>query len=425
MFFIVCAIAQTIKNILYYKGKIIMALIAWINRIPRELKLFALASLAMGLAYSVYDSTFNNFLNASFNMSGGERSFLEMPRELPGILVVATSALFWFLCSRRLGALSLALGALGTLLIGFGSSTYAIMVVWLFIYSVGQHTMMPLASSIGMELASAGKVGQRLGQLNALRNLAAILGSFVVFVGFQYLGFSFQHTFVITAVMLAVGAVLMFMMKPTKEPQRPKTILKLYKEYRLYYILSVLYGSRKQLFITFAPWVLVTIFHKDTELMASLLMAGGVIGILFQPLLGWMIDHFGERVVLSAEAVLLVVVCAGYGFARSMFVEDTAFIIVVACYLLDQMLMSVSMARATFMKKIALEPAHIQTALQAGITIDHVFSISVALLGGLVWNFFGYQYVFLMGALIALTNLFFALQVKVPKGEMAPAPRGV
>jgi predicted MFS family arabinose efflux permease len=401
-----------------------MALVDRFNRIPRELKLFALASLAMGLAYSVMDSTFNNFLNASFKMSGGERSFLEMPRELPGILVVGTSALFWFLCSRRLGALSLALGALGTLLIGFGSFSYAIMVVWLFIYSVGQHTMMPLASSIGMELASAGKVGQRLGQLNALRNLAAILGSFVVFVGFQYLGFSFQHTFVITAVMLAVGAVLMFKMKPN-ETQRPKTMLKLHKEYRLYYILSVLYGSRKQLFITFAPWVLVTVFNKDTELMASLLMAGGVIGILFQPLLGWMIDHFGERVVLAAEAMLLVLVCAGYGFARSIFAEDTAFIIVVACYLLDQMLMSVSMARATFMKKIALEPAHIQPALTAGVTIDHVFSISVALLGGLVWNFFGYQYVFLMGALIALTNMFFALQVKVPKGEMAVAPRGV
>jgi predicted MFS family arabinose efflux permease len=392
-----------------------------LGNVSRELKLFALASLAMGLAFSIMDSTFNNFLNSTFSMSGFERSFLEMPRELPGILAIFISAAFYFLSSRRLGALALAVGAVGTLLIGFASSSYAVMVIWLFVYSNGQHTMLPLASSIGMELAKAGKAGQRLGQLNALRNLAAIGGSFLVFLGFEYLHFSFQHTFVLAALALLIAAFLMWRMQPTKTEQQPKTILKLHKEYRLYYILSVLYGSRKQLFITFAPWVLVTIFNKPTEIMASLLMAGGVIGILFQPLLGWMIDHFGERVVLASEAVMLVVVCAGYGFARNLFPEDAAFVIVVACYLLDQMLMSVSMARATFMKKIAMDPAHIQPALTAGMTIDHVFSIGVALLGGVVWNVFGYQYVFLMGALIALTNLFFALQVKVQKGEMQAA----
>ena len=74
------------------------------------------------------------------------------------------------------------------------------MVVWLFIYSLGQHLFMPVASTIGMELAEEGKTGQRLGQLNAIRNLAAILGSFIVFLGFKYLGFTFQHTFAIAAV---------------------------------------------------------------------------------------------------------------------------------------------------------------------------------------------------------------------------------
>ena len=135
-----------------------------------------------------------------------------------------------------------------------------------------------------------------------------------------------------------------------------------------------------------------------------------------------MIDHFGERVVLASEAVLLVFVCFGYGFSRSMFPESTAFLIVCACFLLDQMLMSVSMARSTFMKKIALEPGHVQTALTAGVTIDHVFSISVALLGGLIWNTFGYQYVFLMGTGIAFINFFVALQVRVPKTDL---PLGV
>jgi predicted MFS family arabinose efflux permease len=312
---------------------------------------------------------------------------------------------------------SIILGLVGTLLIGFLSPTYALLVIWLFIYSMGQHVLMPVAATIGMELASEGKTGQRLGQLNAIRNLAAILGSFVVLLGFRYLGFTFKITFILTALALAVAAILMFGMKPD-EAHLPKTYFKLHKEYRLYYLLSVLYGSRKQLFITFAPWVLVTVFNQPTQTMATLMTIGGVIGILFQPLLGWMIDHLGERFVLASEAILLVVVCFGYGFAKTLFPENIAFLIVCICYLLDQMLMSVNMARATYMKKIALQPGDIQPALTVSVTIDHAFSIAIALIGGLIWNYFGFQYVFLLGVLIALVNLAATLQVRIPKQQV-------
>jgi hypothetical protein len=65
------------------------------------------------------------------------------------------------------------------------------------------------------------------------------------------------------------------------------------------------------------------------------------------------------------------------------------------------------------MKKIAKDPADIQPALTAAVTIDHVFSISAALLGGVIWSAFGFQYVFLMGAALALVNFFTALRVRV------------
>jgi MFS family permease len=229
-----------------------MTIVARIARMPRELKLFAAASLMMGIAYGIYDSTFNNFLNARFELTGFQRSVLEFPRELPGFLVVFVSALLWFLCSRRLGAFALVLGVAGALLIGFIPSTYTIMMFCLFVYSMGQHLFMPLAASIGMELARAGKTGQRLGQLNAVRNLAAILGSFLVFVGFKFLGFTFQHSFALTAIGLGLAAILMFAMKPDAV-KKPKKFLKLHREYRLFYLLNMLSGSRKQIFITFAP----------------------------------------------------------------------------------------------------------------------------------------------------------------------------
>jgi predicted MFS family arabinose efflux permease len=385
-----------------------------INGIPRELKLFAAASLMMGVAYNIFDTTFNNFLNERFTLTGFERSFLEAPRELPGLLVVFVTALLWFLCSRRLGGVAMLLGVAGALLIGFASPTYSMMVVWLFVYSLGQHLFMPVAQTIGMELAREGKTGQRLGQLNALRNLAAIFGSFIVFLGFRYLGFKFDHTFVLAAIMLGIAGVLMFSMK-RQVVQPSKTYLKLHREYRLYYFLAVLYGSRKQIFITFAPWVLVNVFNQPTQILAQLFLIGGIIGIGFQPLLGWTIDRMGERFVLASEAVLLVFVCACYGFAKFLFPESIAFLVICGCFLVDQMLMSVSMARSTYMKKIAMRPEDIQPALTTSVSIDHVFSISVALLGGLIWNTFGFQYVFALGAFIAIINFFAAMQVKIPK----------
>jgi hypothetical protein len=79
------------------------------------------------------------------------------------------------------------------------------------------------------------------------------------------------------------------------------------------------------------------------------------------------------------------------------------------------MLMSVNMARATYMKKIAVDPADIQPALTVAVTIDHVFSISIALLGGLIWNAYGFQYVFLVGTVIAAVNFFTASRIKLPQ----------
>ena len=384
-----------------------------INHASRELVLFAVAALILGMAFSIVDSTFNNFLNDRFNLSGFQRSFLEFPRELPGFSVVFVSAALSFLCSRRLSAFAMLLAAAGALLLGFASPSYGVMVIWLFIYSLGQHLFMPLSSAIGMQLARQGQDGRRLGQLNAIRNAAAIMGSFLVFLGFKYFGFTFEHTFAISAGFLLLAAVLIYKMTPEKAVTR-RSYLQLHKEYTLYYVLNVISGARKQLFITFAPWVLVKIFEQPTRIMATLFTIGGIIGILFQPLLGWAVDKLGERFVLASEAALLIFVCFGYGFSKFLLPFQAAFLVVCICFLLDQMIFSVSMARATYMKKIAKEPGHLQPALTAAVTIDHIFSISAALIGGVIWNAYGFQYVFLMGAVLAVINFFTALRVRIP-----------
>lgn len=379
----------------------------------RELILFLVVSFMMGLGSSIVDATFNNYLNFRFHLSGFQRSFLEFPREMPGFLVVFVTALFWFFCSRRLGTLALVLSSAGICCIGLIPTNYALMVVFLFMYSMGQHLFMPISSTIGMELARDGKTGKRLGQLNAVRNFSAIIGSFTVFIAFKYFKSSFNQTFILSAILFLIASVAMVTMRPHKT-NPSKLYLRLHKEYRLYYCLAILFGSRKQIFMTFAPWVLVTVFKQPTQTLATLLTIGGVVGILFQPLLGWTIDHLGERFVLIMEACLLIFVCLGYGYSKSLLSSNVAFYLTCGCFLLDQMLMSVNMARSTYMKKIARAPDHVQPALTAAITIDHVFSISIALLGGIAWNHFGYQSVFLVGAGIALLNLAAALRVRMP-----------
>jgi predicted MFS family arabinose efflux permease len=384
-----------------------------ISTMPRDFMLFFMAVALIGFAMSIVNAIFNNFLNDSFSMTNVQRGILELPRELPGFLVVFYSAVFFFLSTRRLAALANLVAALGVVLIALYPGSYSVMLVWLFIFSSGQHIFLPLNQSIGMEFAGTRGAGRRLGQLTGAMNLAAIAGSFMIFTGFRYLGFTFVISFCISGGALLAAALCLFFMKPDR-PQPAMTKFTLRREYGLYYWLTILYGTRKQIFLTFAPWVLVTVFNQKTEILATLLTIGGVIGIFFNPLLGRAIDRLGERFILMSEALVLIVVCLAYGFARDIMAETAALVVVSACFIIDQLLMSVGMARATYVKKIAVRPEDVSQTLTMGVSIDHIFSISIALISGVVWMKLGYQYVFLIGALIAVINLISASRIRLP-----------
>ncbi len=378
---------------------------------------FFAAVFIYGFSFAIVNTILNNFLNDSFNLSGFQRGMLELPRELPGFLVIFVSALFFFLCTRRLAALSHILAAAGIFLIGHFSTGYGVMLIWLFIMSLGQHIFLPLVSGIGMEFAGEGNVGKRLGQLNSAGNVATIIGGFIVFIGFRYLDFDFPVSFTIAAAGMLVSAFLLYGMRPDDlHPEHSKFTLR--REYGLYYWLCILYGTRKQIFLTFAPWVLVTVFNKSTAMVAILMTVGSVIGVFFNPLLGMAIDRFGERRILMSEAFLLIFVCIGYGFSRMFLPEKIAFLIAAACFIGDYLLMSVGIARATYLKKIAVKPEDVSQTLSMGISIDHIFSITIALISGYIWKVLGYQYVFLLGGVIAVVNYFSASRIKIKKGAI-------
>jgi predicted MFS family arabinose efflux permease len=375
---------------------------------------YFIAIVCMGFAGAMVDSSFNNFLKSSWDIGGLARSSLELPREIPGFLNVFVAAALAFLPGRRIGAIAFVLQAAGIALLGLFSPTFGAMTGWLFIYSLGQHVFLPLQQSVGMELAASGGEGTLLGKANALRNLAQLGGGALVFIGFGFFGLTFKLNFILTAAVLLIPAVALSLMStPRHDHAAPRLVLK--KRYSLFYLLSILYGTRKQLFITFAPWVVVSVYGKPTSVVAALYFAGGLAGVIFQPIIGKAVDRLGERFILGLEAIILIPVCILYGFSRFLFPEWIAFAIVCTCYVADSLLMSFGMARSVWLKKTAETASDIAPTLAMGVSIDHIFSISVALLSGLVWDRFGYQWVFLTGAFIAVLNFIATRWVRVPK----------
>jgi predicted MFS family arabinose efflux permease len=379
----------------------------------KDMLLFITALAAAAFSESVFNSIFNNFLDSTFSLNSFYRTFLEVPRESGGLLVVFVSTILFFIPNRRMAAISMILGTVGLICMAFFSVTFHWMFVWLFIFSLGQHLFMPINTSISMELAKEGETGKRLGQFNAIRNVAVITGSFFVFFGFKFLHFNFKIAFCIAAIIYLCAAFTLYLMHPGST-QSVSNRLKIHKEYKLYYWLAILFGTRKQIFLTFAPWVLVTEFHQPTAAIATLLTIAGISGIVFQPMLGKTIDKYGEKAVLASEAFLLIFVCFGYGYSKTFFSMQTAFFIACFCFVVDQLLMSVNMARSTYLKKIVVKKEHITPTLTMAVSLDHIFSISIALAGGVIWAKWGYQMVFLAGAGIALVNLFSAFLITTP-----------
>ena len=94
-----------------------------------------------------------------------------------------------------------------------------------------------------------------------------------------------------------------------------------------------------------------------------------------------------------------------------------------ACFVLDQMLFAVGMARTSYLKRIAVDPNDLTPTLSLGVSIDHAVSMSLPALGGLLWMRYGYPYVFAVAAAISVVNIFLCNLARVPKQTAPPSHR--
>ena len=381
--------------------------LARMRQMNPQLKLFLAGIALLSITGGIGESIFNNFLSDTFNLSAGARGLLEFPRELPGLLVALFIGALFFLSETRVAAFSALCVGVGMLGIAIWGASWTVMLVFMLVWNAGTHMMMSIRSSIGIELAHAEHKGRRLGQIQGVGIAASIIGCAIVWILMKYVGAGYRAMFIIGGVVALLAAFVLFTMwMPNAHLQRPKFVFR--RQYWLYYTLAFLFGARKQIFITFGPWVLIKIFNQPAYIFAQLWMVAGVLGIFFQPALGRAIDRFGERWVLVVDSGMVFGVCIGYGYAHLIGSHALALGVLYACFVGDLLLFGTNIARDTYLAKIALKPGDVAPSLSLGVSINHVASMSVPALGGLIWMKYGHASVFLAAAGVAVVMLFFS-----------------
>jgi len=379
----------------------------------REFSLFLVVAFLLGLGSGIYNAIFPNWLNAVYGITETQRGLLELPRESAGLIVMFVVGLLTFLGDIRLSRVTMVLQFVGVFGMALLAPQYSVMLVWLFIYSLGSHVFMPLTPKIGMALSQRANFGMRLARYSAFGLVAGIIGDGVVWVSMRLFHVDYKPLFICAGVFFAGAAVVMGMMRADQpERRRPKFVFR--RQYSLYYALCLVSGARQQIFLTFAPWVLITVFSVDAPTFAILGVVIAVIQIGTRTLVGKAIDTIGERKVLMAEAALLILVCCGYAFSGSLVKAGVAAIIITACYVLDSSMSVVEMARSTYMRKIAVSEDDITQTLATGTSVTHIASASIPTLGGLLWTATGsYQPVFMVAAGIAVINIILTSRIKI------------
>lgn len=415
--------------------------------------ILALAALGAGLS----DNVLSNYFKDAYNVTAFQRGIIEIPREIPGIIGVFIVTALMSLGDIRIAALAQGLAVIGLLLLGFLTPAYAVMLVFIFIHSLGNHIWMPLQDSIGMQLIrddrQAGKV---VGEFKAVSTAFSLLASIIVFAGFRFNIFSFvtpvKWLFVLAAGVITVVVFLLVRLRhmqkshmPDRQsgpdlPDKPETgeeipiasqpaaeriatprrlLLVIRKEYKYYYILAIVFGVQKQIMFVFAPWVLIELLDKKADTLALLNIVAALIGIFFIPALGRWLDRFGIRRMLYADAISFIAVYIFYGFLSAGF--STGFLMktglpvmfAFGLFVVDRMSMQMGMIRSLYLRNIALSPAEIGPSLTVGQSMDHVVSITCATLGGMVWSAWGPQYVFFLAAAFSFVNFFVAMKANI------------
>jgi MFS family permease len=393
-----------------------------------EVLMFFILISAVALANGLSDGVYSNYFKEVYQITAFQRGVIEFPRELPGLLCAFVIGAIGFLGDLRVAFIAQILATIGVTVLGLFTPTFAVMLVFLFINSMGMHLFMPLQDAIGMSLAEPNQIGKRMGQYSSVRAAIGLIASLLVFFGFRTGFFTFNTSvkwiFLVAAAAFVFAAVMSALMikriKPHRAaPQKLKLVLR--KQYRYYYLLTILHGVQKQIAYVYGTWVIVDLLLKKADTLALLSIVVGFISIFFLNMIGRWMDKFGIKKMMYVDALTFIGVYVIYGFvlwcisSGILPKEGISVWIVYLLFVMDRLSMQIGMVKSIYLRSIAWNEDEVTSTLSMGTSLDHVISIIAAMAGGFVWSRWGSHWVFFMAAAFSLGNLYIAYRVQPDK----------
>ena len=384
------------------------------SRLLKDQKVIFLFITFLGATASgIFFSSLNNFLVDVYDMGAYQRGILESIRELPGMLLFVFLASVSTVKEGRILFVASLITALGLLGVASLSPSVIRVTIWLFVWSVGAHIVMTIRESFSVALSEPGSRGRLFGMVRSLRSLGTIVGTICIWIGMDRLGFGYEKLYWIAALIMSFSAVVAIFIKERGHTGVRRKRFVFNRKYTLFYLLAILFGIRKQIFLVFGPWVLIRIFHQDAPDMARLVLASSTVGLFIKPYLGRLIDLLGERTVLMGDSVILLLICTCYGLAEKTLPQPLVLPSLFACFIVDDCLFSLRSAHVTYLSKIVESADELTASISTSYSIEHLVSMMAPIAAGFIWVRFGYPWVFFVSAIVA--GLMFLTSSRLPR----------
>ena len=380
-------------------------------------KVFLLSVLITGLSYGLYKGMLDNFLAEVVGLGEMDRGVAEFFRELPGILLIFILAAFYMLSAEALYKVGAVIMLVGMAMHAVLPPTKVLAILAICTYSLGEHIQIGMKSTISLEYAKKDRGGAALGIQTSMNQIGTLAGYLVIVVAFSLFAKNQPYTVFFAAAAVLAGVSAACSMKITGNSKTDENKRRFYfsKKYSKYYMLEMFYGARKQVFLTFGPYVLI-LFYGANAATVSLLFAISAIACFFaSPIVGRIIDKLGYKVVMVSDTLILVIVCFFYGFAHDIFPKDVAFIVCCVNYVLDSVISLAAMASNVYVQDLADNQDEVKATISTGVSINHVITIFIALFGGWIWETLGMETLFIASAVLGLCNSAYAATIKTRK----------
>ena len=394
-----------------------MKKIAAVFRDGTNYKVFLMSVFIIGLGYGIHKGLLDNYLAEIVGIGEFERGLTEFFRELPGFLLIFILALLFTFSAEKLYKLGAIIILVGMGMLAIVPPVKVLVVLAVCICSLGEHIQLGMKSTLALSYSKEGKGGEALGIQSSSQQVGTLIGFIIVIIGFLVFAKTqpFKIFFMVAGIITAVGAFISFGMKGKSETDENARQFYFRKKYTKYYMLEVFYGARKQVFLTFGPYVLILFYGAKTTVISLLFAISAIASFLMAPVVGKIIDRAGYKIVMIMDTLILVVVCFFYGFAHHLFPMNVAFIVCCINYVLDAVISLASMAASVYVQDISDNMQEVKATLSTGISVNHLITLAIALFGGWIWQKVGIETLFIISAVLGLCNSAYAATIKTKK----------